>query len=281
MADARVISQFTLTSGVDNVLVVNLGASDINATIAEGSYYWSLDDEADDFAVALKAALDTATSLTWTVNIVGVDVSNPTLSDGRVKLSVSSGDFTLVLDSGDFTLDPRILGWSEESSNPSSASGLKYSDYNHRYGFYPQTPVYDAGAPRATVTASQEVTTGGYIDNVFWVSLDSATWRFEYVAAALASEACGSDSERATRAKLEIEDPNAAFDIFFGDLIEGGRPWRFYLEVDSYSEDDYDGPYNLILGSGTQHDTLANATRPMPTGADLFNIELPGLAVPA
>ena len=280
MASARVISQFTIDS-TNKAIVLDAGAGDVTATLAEGSYYWSLDDEDDDFAKALKTALDAATSKTFTVNIVGVDVSNPTLSDGRIKLSVSSGDFTIKLDAGATTIDPRILGWSSDSSNPSSASSLLYSDYNHRFGYYPQVAVYDAGAPRATVTASQETTTGGYIDTVFWVSLDSSRWRFEYVAAALASEACGSDSERAARANLTTEDPNAAFDVFYGDLIEGGRPWRFYLEQDSYSDDDYDGPYNLVLGSGTQHDTLATANRPMPGAADLFNIELPGLAVPS
>ena len=279
MASARVISEFTIDS-TNKAIVLDAGAGDVTATIAEGSYYWSLDDEADDFAKVLKTALDAATSKTFTVNIVAVDVSNPTLSDGRIKLSINTGDFTLKLDDAATTLDPRVIGWSEDSSNPTSASSLLYSDYNHRYGFYPQVQVYDADVPRATVTASQETTTGGYIDSVFWVSLDSARWRFEYVAAALASAACGTSSTRADRVNLEPEDPNAAFDIFFGDIIEGGRPWRFYIEQDSYTADDYDGPYNLVLGGGTQHDTLANANRPMPGGADLFNIDLPGLAVP-
>ena len=279
MASARVISQFTIDS-TNKAIVLDAGAGDVTATLAEGSYYWSLDDEDDDFAKALKTALDAATSKTFTVNIVGVDVTNPTMSDGRIKLSVSSGDFTIKLDAGATTIDPRILGYSSESSNPSSASSLLYSTYNHRYGYYPQVAVYDAGAPRATVTASQETTTGGYIDTVFWVSLDSARWRFEYVAAALASEA-NCEGTRATRALLNEEDPNAPFDIFYGDLIEGGRPWRFYIYQTEYGDEDYDGPYNLVLGSGTQHDTLATANRPMPGAADLFNIELPGLAVPS
>ena len=48
MASARVISQFTIDS-TNKALVVDLGSGDVTATLDEGSYYWSLDDEDDDF----------------------------------------------------------------------------------------------------------------------------------------------------------------------------------------------------------------------------------------
>ena len=285
MASARVISRFTIDD-TNNVLIITHDdfVGDLTVTIDEGEYFWALDDEDDDFAKVLKEALDDATDTgtvrTWTVNIVGVDVANPTLSDGRLKLSASGGDFTLELDDAATTLDPRVLGWSDESSNPASASSLLYSDFNVRFSWYGQTQVYDAGAPRGSVTASQEITTGGYVDTVFWSLLDSVTWKFEFVAAALTSSVCGEDSGRAGRVNLEPSDPNAAFDIFYGDLIAGGRTWRFYVDQTDHGSEDYEGPFSLVLGRGTQHDTLGTADRPMPTGADLFHVSLPGLAVP-
>ena len=285
MASARVVSRFIIDE-TNKVLIITHDdfVGDLTVTLEEGEYYWGLDDEDDDFAMVLKDALDEATdpapTRTWTVNIVGVDVTNPTMSDGRIKLSTSAGDFTLQLDDAATTLDPRILGWSSESSNPASSSSLLYSDYNHRFGFYPQIQVYDEAAPRASLTASQEVTTGGYIDSVFWCSLDSVEWRFEYVAAALTSSACTEQAVRAARVNLETGDPNAAFEIFYADLIEGGRFWRFYVDQTDYGSEDYDGPFSLVLGGGTIHDSLGTSNRPMPTAADLFNITLPGLAVP-
>ena len=283
MANVRFISRFTI--GADgNKLRVNHsvdGDLDVEINTTDGVYYWSTDGGSDasgrDFAAELVAKLDAESStVTWTAQVVGVNYTDPTQPQGAIRLSVSSGTFQVKWSDAYTTLDPRIMGEAEDNTTdkPAVAAAAYVSPFVGRYQWCPNVPVYDPDAITNNLVMSQAVTSAGYVDTVVIVSeLELATYRCEYINAALVSLTCGEDDTRATSAGIAVDDPNASYEAWYTDCVTGQRMVRVYTDITAATAEDFDGPYYILLGGGVQHDSLGTASRPFPGGADLFNVQ--------
>ena len=284
MADCRFLSRFALTADDKKLRIDHSGDGELNLVLDEGSYYWSLDEDETagqlDFAKQLKDALDDASSATWTVEIVGVDHTDATKPQGSIRLSVSSGTFQIKWsDTSDSTLDPRIMGEAEGNTTdkPAVAASSYVSPFVARYTWVPRVPIWDTSPMMKNLVMSQQITSAGYIDTVHFASIEKSRWTVQFVQAALVSAACAEEDSRAEAAGITVEDPNCSFESWYIDAVTGQRNIRVYSDIEEHSDEDFDGPYTILMGSGVQHDSLSPASRPMPTAADLFNVSFESL----
>ena len=279
MADCRFLSRFALGADDKAIRIDHSDDGELNLVLDEGDYFWALDDDTTagqlDFAKQLKDKLDAASSETWTVELVGVNYTDAAEAQGSIRLSVSSGTFQIMWsDTSDSTLDPRIMGEAEGNTTdkPAVAASSYVSPFVVRYTWVPRVPLWDISPMTTNLIMSQQITSAGYIDTVHFASIEKSTWTVQFVNSALVSTACGEEDSRASAAGLTVEDPNASFEAWYIDAITGQLDVRVYADIEEHTDEDFDGPYTITMGSGVQHDSLGPAARPMPTAADLFNV---------
>ena len=289
MSNARFLSRFNLDSS-NNQLRVTFASTPTSTTydltFAEGDYFWSLDGSTTagelDFAAELDAKLTAASSgesLAWTVNVIGVSDTETAGTDGALLINVAGGAgptqiFALIFsDTSNTTIDPRIFGWDGTATDHASDSaGELLSTYSTRYSWSPNRPTYDNSPQSSTLMVSQSISSGGYAaPSIHFATVGAARWEVQYVDAALVSTACATEAARATAAGIAQSDPNASFECWFADAIAGGLWVRHYADIGAYTSSDYDGPYIIVIGGGSQHNSLQGAIRPMPGAADLYN----------
>lgn len=289
MANARFLSRFTLSAAsANNALRVNFqsGVTDEDYDLTfDGDYFWSFDNSevagALDFAKALDDKLTTASSgesLSWSVAMIGVSDLVTVGGTGAIVLTVTGGGgvtqiATLEFGEAETTIDPRIFGFDSTLTNRSSDSaGELISPYAARHSWCPNRPTYDNAPQSSTLMVSQSISSGGYAaPSIHFATVGAARWEVQYVDAALVSTACATEAARATAAGIAQDDPNASFECWFADAIAGGLWVRHYADIEAYTSTDYDGPYIIVIGGGTQHNSLQGAIRPMPGAADLYN----------
>jgi len=235
MAGCRFLSSFTLDS-TNNGIRVDANENAESLTVTAGTYYWSLDDSvtagALDFGKALEDALETHTDIAAsdvTITIYGVDATDATMADGRVKYVTVGNEITFDFTNDNATLDPRILGFIG-TDDKSTSSGTLNSDGVHRYGWYPQIEASDVISDRRS-RGSAPYTSGGYVDPLFW-GVD----RMVIVGvparppALIREDAVVGDA--ATAVLTTTLDPNIAFESWAIDLANDvTMDWRFYEDI--------------------------------------------------
>lgn len=109
------------------------------ATIAAGTYYISGDGAADDLCLAIKTALDTASSATWTVaintltNLVAIRCNTTDSSAWSIDWDYSAGGFN--------AFSGTVLGVASLSAAFGAAdNAYDYADNQLQYAWYPDAP---------------------------------------------------------------------------------------------------------------------------------------------
>ena len=261
MADARLLSGFDIaTSGDDQndqlKVIFDPSGSAYTATISvlgngsDGVYWWSDDAGADDFLNEIKDAINNATyspafSPDFDVQIEGVESLDSTKASGRLKFSEGSqNEFRFDWTVSD-SLDPRVMGFAaslQSSGTKTSSSQVLWSDYVHRYGWYPQTFAADQGEYLFLDEYASEGSAGDIVSTLNREAND-APITFDLVQSALARIYRANQATPAGNAKLTTGDPNAAFERWVADLVTNGNPWRFYDDITDTSS--FDGPYRF------------------------------------
>jgi hypothetical protein len=127
------------------------------ATIAAGTYYISGDGAADDLCLAIKTALDTASSATWTVavstttHLVAIRCNTTDSSAWSIDWDYSAGGFNGFVGT--------VLGVSSLSAAFGDAdNAYDYADVIHSYSWYPDAaPSTDDGHAGITEATESDV----------------------------------------------------------------------------------------------------------------------------
>lgn len=281
MANSRLLTRVTLTTADDDIKATHSvdGAATFSISTST-SYYLSTDNAADDLYKAIETAIVAAFASisTCTIAIYGVDATSASRADGRIKVTIDSGDLTFNFTDVAFTMSARIFGF-DGTADESTTSSTLDSDFVHRYGWYPQRdPIDDEpgdvtsdnSVSRATDRTISVVTTGG-------ADYDSGTLQFEQVPAALVRTKSATNSTRVGNVNTTINDPNCSFEAWVADSKT--NPWRFYKVATAATTSDFDGPYQLRPETGIYQ--RATATVRDIDGSDSSFVEVPFEAVPA
>jgi hypothetical protein len=248
------ISTFTITAGLNDRIVVTHSGTDYVVTLTAGTYKWSDDGTASDFALMLDTVLEAGGSwappravMTWSVDIVGKGVTPAGYADGRIYYTASIVNFTFKTTSASWTLDPRVLGL-RSGTDYASANGpgydYLYSPDVHRYGWYPQT---DAEEDLPTLWPSVETVTysNQSRSSVDWGEYERGVFAWRARPSYLIRIKAAADATRdPTRDYLTLGDLNCALERFLIDLIRSvSRQLYHYPDITSHAT--VYGPYAL------------------------------------
>lgn len=277
---SRLISSIIVPATANVARMAYDGGATVDVTIPAGTYYWSCDDAADDFALALKTAMDAACVGVFSVDVCGVDGNPATVyGEGRVVIDDSGGGAPwrwMTADAG-FTLDARILGYVPGAAAVAAAA-TQYSPHVHRYGWYPQTVPMQAITARIIPAAWTYYSDGRRAGHV-WSDADgrkTIDLRYDLLPAVMCRIDAAADSDYgAADYLLTAGDLNCAWERFALDCSsEVMRDWRYY--PDTNDEDTYHGAY-------AWPDKHALITNPMATwvvrqpAGEYAEIVIPGL----
>lgn len=279
MAPPRFLTSITLDATNNAVGVAIDGAGVSSATIAAGTYYLTDDDSASDLLDAIETAFD-AVAGTWTLHVNGVGSSSTTYAWGRLAISESTNASGWELD---FTvangLDPRILGYAASYSSSGSVThadtSVKYSDYVHRYGWYPARIASEQDLQDAR-RRHVEYTETGAIDDLQLGDYDVVRLGFQEVLAGLCSVYDASVAAIATAALLTAGDVNAPFEAWCLDC-DGDNAWLYYPDQ-SVTATSW-GPFRFAPGSNLWTNPLGPPTVLRP--GKRRNIPIVGYEAPA
>lgn len=117
MAHPAFLARVTITTGVNDVIIIREGGGDITCTIAAGTYTLTGDGSADDL---LKAVTDALTASGGALTYSGTVVHDVAVGDRCCYVSISAGGtFSLRWASTSTTFDEALLGFT--NANTSSA----------------------------------------------------------------------------------------------------------------------------------------------------------------
>ena len=260
MPNARLLSSYVLTSGSNNTIRVTANASTQDLPItaaAEGTtYYMSDEGGADDLVAALAAAIASHTQIgTCVIDIIGVGVNSLVYGEGRLKINCDV-DFTLALDANT-TIDHRVLGFADSAGNKASTSTILYSDYVHRYGWYPQIDA-EYCAPSGKVRSVVEHTRGRYAEGVVYEEYEALDGlEFSHIHDPLV-RIDGTADASATDLLLTQGDTNASWERFARDCATDlDREVRLYKDITDAAT--YLGSYQFPENSALWQDPLARS----------------------
>jgi hypothetical protein len=217
MANNRLISTFTLTTANRRLVGSYDGGAATNIDVAAGTYRWSCNAAAYDFAAALDAALVAAFGGTWTVQVEGVDASDASIANGRPKIICANGHtFSLLLSHVNMTMDPGIVGG---GSAPYAATGVNLiMPYVHRYGWYPQTDA-EEDLPDVVVRTNHVYYSDFTRSGTDWGEYGDIRLAWRARPSYLVRMAAATDGSRdPTVAYLTLGDPSCTMARFVADL---------------------------------------------------------------
>jgi hypothetical protein len=263
--NSRLISSFEVVAGANTIVLSSWDGSGgtYTATISPGTYYFSNDDASDDIIKELNDQLDTAVSSagSWNIGIVGVTVSASGsasgYAEGRLKWVADGNAFTIDVSACTFPM--RTLGIDVDQGDivtNFANSYTYYTDWVHRYGWYPQdaTLVQDI---RTVALTNVRYTSGRYLDGIDDGEYENAHFGWDRIHPAL-STIYDATLSSATDQNLTQSDPNCPFERWALDLSrDTTRRFRWYPEIDD--EDTYKGPYAFSDQSSLWFDPLLAA----------------------
>jgi hypothetical protein len=231
-------------------------------SVGAGTYYFSNDNSAADFGLALETALESHSEATnFTVRLYNVDFVDTAKADGRLNIVNVTGDheFTLDWDHANTTLDPRICGFAAADTGPTSTSYVLISDYVHKYGWYPQNFAAEHHAQQKQ-RGHVEFSTGGYPDAVIWPEHGILPLVWDHVPSPLVRIDAANDSDHnPTDYGLTLGDVNCAWERFCLDAAsDTDERVRYYKDITVTT----DPGTNYILALPEQYrDPLAPPSR--------------------
>jgi len=289
MATSRLLSSFTLTAANNVLRVGHASYTDKSVVLNAGTYVWSLDNETTagylDFGFELERAInaafasDTANILS-SAQINGCDVNNASYVEGRVKYNVKSGnELVFDLDHAATTLDERVLGFATGSGDKTSSSQVLWSDYVHRYGYYPLIqPTEDLLFKQARTSIQHS--SGGAIEEgiTFGNEFDYCRIGFDYVPSALVRIQAAADSTRTSQISgLTTGDTNCAFERFALDLAQNTAEYfYFYPTTTTTTVASRLGAFRFTPGSTLWSKPLERPTRLVQAAGEIWAVIVEG-----
>ena len=281
MTTARILTRFQLTSTTNTLRIIHSvdGTKDLVLT-ADEYFYHSTDNDVttqqldicrhiEDLIAAACAAVSSCT-----IGIYGVDETDATLADGRMRFRVDSG--TIQFDFSNSTLDPRLLGFPEASTTKPAAGSADFdSELVHRRGWYPQTtPTRYMPYPFPSVLVDFSV--GGWPQGVDEGEWESTEIEFVDIGAPLIRTKAAEIPAWATLYKLTQNDENCGFDRWATDTARAIERWRYYEDATSttIAGTYFFGPYSPLWTDPLSAAVLADDQ------AEAYNVIINGRSVP-
>lgn len=264
MTTARLIQSIPITASNNALRITHASIpGTATVTIAAGTTYWpSLDGGATDIYEAIVAAVNAAITGTYTIQAIGVD-SALSFAEGRLYHVVTGGsDLTLEFTDPLFTLDSRILGYDGTADVPFQAA---VSTWCHRYGWYPETHLYDEHAIDRRYEHIADSAVDGTIDADHIRTYDYHRPLYEAVPEAKMRYAYRTDTNRMGAVVLVVGDESASLESFLTDHITTGSQYREY--PDATDTATFNGPFRVPARSDLRALPLALSTRRPNAGA--------------
>ena len=268
-------------AGTPATILLSTATSD-----APETFYWSLDDDGDtdgvvDFGKRLEEKLEAQFPAgTWTVQINGVDVTDATKWQGRVKYGCGVGTCVFNLGHADSTLDYRILGLPRD--NNTFSSQVLWSDWVHRFGWYPELDP-TADLPSLAIDVEAVYSSAGYVSIQDWGEFVEGSYSFSDVQSYFVRHYAAADSVRVSGTGGTAGDPNSNVERFVADIARsvgivqpGGRVFYFYPDVsqNDYGEPHRFGPFRFPPDDPVWRKPLAVAQLTQEAG-ELWSVSIP------
>ena len=155
----KYLSEVVIVAGSNDSVRINDG-SWFTATIAEGSYFITGDDEATDLLKAIKTAFDAVGTGTWTIALS---------SSNKVQFTcnTSGAVWAIDMDNAATTFDFEILGAADISAAFGAADNVADTlDYQHRHGWYSTQTIESDTDELGEIDAAQNRSKGSKISTV-------------------------------------------------------------------------------------------------------------------